>query len=211
MSIIQDIFDAVITGKAKIIGEMVQTAIDEDITAQVILNDGMLAAMDLVGERFKNGDVFIPEMLIAARAMNAGMDVLKPHLTEAGVTSIGKAVLGTVKGDQHDIGKNLVRIMFEGKGIEVIDLGTDVSPERFVDTAVEQGATIIACSALLTTTMNEMKNVVNLLDARGLRDKITVMVGGAPITQAFCDLIGADYYSKDAATAADIAKSVLVG
>ena len=161
--------------------------------------------MCIVGEKFKNKDVFVPEVLIAARAMNAGVELLKPHLVDAGVENKGKAVIGTVKGDLHDIGKNLVKLMLEGKGLEVVDLGVDVSAEKFVQAAVENGAQVICCSALLTTTMNEMKNVVEALKAQGLQGKIKIMIGGAPITQHYCDTIGADAYTADAASAADAA------
>jgi len=161
--------------------------------------------MDVVAVKFKNNEVFVPEVLIAARAMNGGLAILKPYLAESGVEAKGTAILGTVKGDLHDIGKNMVKMMLEGKGINVIDLGVDVSAEAFVDAAVENNADVICCSALLTTTMDEMKNVVSIAVEKGVRDKFKILVGGAPITQSFCDAIGADAYAEDAATAADVA------
>ncbi|MBR0026672.1 MAG: cobalamin-dependent protein, partial [Clostridia bacterium] len=157
------------------------------------------------GEKFKNNEVFVPEVLVSARAMNMGIEVLKPHLAAAGVESKGTAVIGTVKGDLHDIGKNLVKMMLEGKGLKVIDLGVDVAPETFVQAAIDNDARLICCSALLTTTMINMEHVVNLVKEKGLSDKIKVMIGGAPITQSFCDSIGADCYTADAATAAQAA------
>ncbi len=211
MSILNEISENLQKGKAKIVGELVRSAADSGIGAVLILEQGLLAGMDVIGARFKNNEIYVPEVLIAARAMNAGMEVLKPLLVSEGVRSKGKVVLGTVKGDLHDIGKNLVRMMMEGKGIEVIDLGTDVPAERFVSAAVENGAGIIACSALLTTTMGEMKKVIGLLNEQGLRDSITVMIGGAPVTDGYRESIGADIYTPDAASAADEAARVLAG
>jgi len=204
------ISEAVQKGKRDV-NVLVQQALDEGLSPKTILDEGLLAAMDIIGEKFKNNEIYVPEMLIAARAMSIGTELLKPHLVEAGVQAIGKIALGTVKGDLHDIGKNLVRMMMEGKGIEVIDLGVDVPAERFVEAYEKEGVSIIACSALLTTTMGEMKNVVDLLVEKGYRDKVTVMVGGAPITDSYCKSIGADYYTADAASAADVAKKVLLG
>lgn len=176
---------------------------DEGIPAKDVLEQGLLSGMSVVGEKFKNNEVFVPEVLIAARAMNAGVAILKPYLTEAGVEAKGTAVIGTVKGDLHDIGKNLVKMMLEGRGLNVIDLGVDVEPERFVQAAIDNEADIICCSALLTTTMGEMKHVVEAAAAKGIRDKVKIMIGGAPVTQSFCDSIGADCYTADAASAAD--------
>jgi len=166
--------------------------------------------MSIVGEKFKNNEVFVPEVLIAARAMNAGVEILRPHLISAGVESKGTVVIGTVKGDLHDIGKNIVKMMLEGKGLAVIDLGVDVAPEAFVEAAKEHNADIICCSALLTTTMTEMKNVVDLAKDAGIRDNVKIMVGGAPITQNFCDSIGADVYTSDAASCSDAALKICV-
>ena len=192
-------------GKAKIVKTLVQQAIDEGIPSQKILEEGLLAGMSVIGEKFKNNEVFVPEVLVAARAMNMGANLLKPLLAEDGVKATGKVCIGTVKGDLHDIGKNLVKMMMEGKGLEVVDLGTDVAPETFVKTAQEQGCQVICCSALLTTTMCEMENVVKQANEAGIHGKVKIMVGGAPVTQAFCEQIGADCYTPDAASAADAA------
>ena len=192
-------------GKVKMVKELVQQAINEGIPAQEILEKGLLAGMNVVGEKFKNNEVFVPEVLIAARAMNTGSAMLKPLLVQEGVEPAGRVCVGTVKGDLHDIGKNLVKMMMESKGLEVIDLGTDVSPETFVQTAIEKDCRVIGCSALLTTTMGVMADVVKAVDAAGLRGKVKVMIGGAPVTQSFCDQIGADAYTADAATAAEVA------
>ena len=194
-------------GKAKIVKELVQQAIDEGVPAQQILEDGLLDGMNVIGEKFKKNEVFVPEVLIADRAMNQGTALLKPLLAEAGVESVGKVCIGTVKGDLHDIGKNIVKMMMEGKGLEVIDLGTDVAPETFIQTAIDQNCQIICCSALLTTTMGVMGDVVKAAEAAGIRDKVKIMVGGAPVTEAFCQQIGADAYTSDAASAADKAVS----
>ena len=190
-------------GKAKIVKTLVQQAIDEGIPAQTILEEGLLDGMNVIGEKFKNNEVFVPEVLVAARAMSQGAALLKPLLAAEGVKSTGRVCIGTVKGDLHDIGKNLVKMMLEGKGLEVVDLGTDVSPETFVQTAKEQNCQIICCSALLTTTMNVMGDVVKAAEAAGIRDQVKIMVGGAPVTEAFCQQIGADAYTSDAASAAD--------
>ncbi len=205
MSILNDISAQLQIGKAKEVKRLVQEALDQGISAGDILTNGLLSGMDVVGEKFKNNEIYVPEVLVAARAMNQGVNILKPLLATAGVESKGKVCLGTVKGDLHDIGKNLVRMMMEGKGLEVIDLGSDVSPETFVQTAIEQNCDIIACSALLTTTMGVMKDVVDTAVAAGIRDKVKIMIGGAPVTDAFCKQIGADAYTSDAASAADAA------
>ena len=192
-------------GKAKIVKNLVQQAMDEGISAKTILEDGLLAGMAEVGEKFKNNEIFVPEVLVAARAMNMGTALLKDKLAESGVTAKGKACIGTVKGDLHDIGKNLVKMMLESKGMEVIDLGVDVAPETFVQTAKEQNCQLICCSALLTTTMTVMAEVVKQAEEAGIRDQVKIMVGGAPVTEAFCKQIGADCYTADAASAADAA------
>ena len=199
----EDVSLALQAGRAPKVKELVQQAVDEGIPAKDVLEQGLLSGMSVVGEKFKNNEVFVPEVLIAARAMNAGVAILKPYLTEAGVEAKGTAVIGTVKGDLHDIGKNLVKMMLEGRGLNVIDLGVDVEPERFVQAAIDNEADIICCSALLTTTMGEMKHVVEAAAAKGIRDKVKIMIGGAPVTQSFCDSIGADCYTADAASAAD--------
>lgn len=209
MSILIEISEALQKGRAKQIKTLVPQAIEDGIPAQQILEEGLLAGMSVIGEKFKNNEVFVPEVLLAARAMNAGAELLKPYLSEAGVEAKGKVCLGTVKGDLHDIGKNLVRMMFEGKGLEVIDLGVDVDPETFVQTAIDNNCQIIACSALLTTTMSAMEDVVHKAQEAGIRDKVKIMVGGAPITDTFCKSIGADAYTPDAASAAERAVELL--
>lgn len=205
MEIILEISENVQIGKAKRVKELVQQAIDQGMPATLILNQGLLAGMSVVGEKFKRNEVYVPEVLVAARAMNMGVQILKPMLVEDGVRATGRVCIGTVQGDLHDIGKNLVKMMLEGKGLEVIDLGTDVAPETFVQTAVEQNCQIICCSALLTTTMQVMADVVKCAEAAGIRDKVKIMIGGAPITESFREEIGADVYTEDAASAADAA------
>lgn len=208
MGVLNEISEQLQKGKAKIVKELVQQAIDEGIPVQQILDEGLLAGMNVVGEKFKNNEVFVPEVLVAARAMNMGASLLKPLMAKAGVKSSGKVCIGTVKGDLHDIGKNLVKMMMEGKGLEVVDLGTDVPPEKYVETAKEQGCQVICCSALLTTTMGVMEEVVKAAETAGIRDQVKIMVGGAPVTQNFCEKIGADCYTPDAASAADAAVSL---
>ena len=208
--LISSISAALQSGKAKMVKELVEQALAGGISAKTILEDGLLAGMDVVAEKFKNNEVYVPEVLIAARAMNAGTALLKPHLAESGAKPIGKALIGTVKGDLHDIGKNLVRMMFEGKGIEVIDLGVDVSPEQYLAAFQEHDADVIALSALLTTTMGEMKNTVEAFKAAGIRDKAIIMVGGAPVTDHFRAEAGADIYTADAASAAEAAKQAIL-
>ena len=205
MVILSEISENLQKGKAKIVKEMVQQAIDEGADPEQILNEGLLAGMSVIGEKFKNNEVYVPEVLVAARAMNMGAQILKPHLAANGVVATGKVCIGTVQGDLHDIGKNLVKMMMEGKGLEVVDLGTDVAPEAFVQTAMEQNCQVICCSALLTTTMGVMEDVVKAAEAAGIRDKVKIMIGGAPISQEYCDKIGADCYTVDAASAADAA------
>ena len=203
MSKFDEISELVQKGRAKDVKEMVEAELAAGTDARDILDKGLLAGMAVVGDKFKRDEVFVPEVLVAARAMNAGVEVLKEKLTGDNTNAVGTAVVGTVKGDLHDIGKNLVKIMMEGKGLKVIDLGVDVPAEKFVETAVENNAQVIACSALLTTTMSVMKDVVALVKEKGLQNKVKVMVGGAPVTQDFCDKIGADGYTADAASAAE--------
>ena len=205
MIMLSEISEFLQKGKAKIVKEMVQTAIDEGIEPARILNEGLLSGMSVIGDKFKNNEVFVPEVLVAARAMNMGLSVLKPHLVTSGVKAVGKVCIGTVQGDLHDIGKNLVKMMMEGKGLEVVDLGVDVSAETFVNTAKEQNCQIICCSALLTTTMDVMAQVVKLAEEAGIRDQVKIMVGGAPVNEDFCKAIGADCYAPDAASAANAA------
>ena len=207
IAILSEISENLQKGKAKIVAELVQKALDEGIAPQTILTEGLLPGMDRVGVKFRDNEIFVPEVLVAARAMNAGSELLKPLLAEAGAVSLGTAVIGTVHGDLHDIGKNLVKMMIEGKGITVVDLGVDVTPETFVTAAKENNAGIICCSALLTTTMPVMGEVVKAVKEAGLSAK--VMVGGAPITQEFADSIGADAYTADAASAAMKAAELL--
>ena len=205
MSILTDISENMQRGKAKVVKELVQQAIDQGIPAQQILEEGLLSGMSVIGEKFKNNEIFVPEVLVAARAMNMGSALLKPLLMEDGMKASGKVCIGTVRGDLHDIGKNLVKMMMEGKGLEVIDLGVDVAPETYVETAKNEGCQIICCSALLTTTMTVMSDVVKAAEAAGIRDKVKIMIGGAPVTDSFCRHLGADRYTPDAATAADAA------
>ena len=192
-------------GKARDVKALVQQAIDEGVPAHEILEKGLVAGMNVIGEKFKNNEVFVPEVLVATRAMNMGASLLKPLLAAEGVKATGKVCIGTVKGDLHDIGKNLVKMMLEGKGLEVIDLGTDVAPETFINTARDEHCQLICCSALLTTTMGAMADVVEAAKDAGIRDQVKIMVGGAPVTEAFCKQIGADAYTPDAATAAEVA------
>ena len=211
MSRIQEIDQLIQQGRGKKVCETIQAAMDEGISAADILREGMLPAMSAIGEKFKNNEVFVPEVLVAARAMNMGMALLKPYMADCGIEPAGTAVIGTVRGDMHDIGKNLVKMMIEGKGLRVVDLGVDVSPEKFLEAAEENHADIICCSALLTTTMGEIKNILAYLEARNVRGKYKVMIGGAPVSQSYCDAIGADYYTPDtpdAASAADVAYQI---
>lgn len=205
MSILNDISENLQKGKSKIVKELVQQALDEGVKPEDVLNEGLLAGMSVIGEKFKNNEVYVPEVLVAARAMNIGAEILKPHLAEAGVVAKGKVCIGTVQGDLHDIGKNLVKMMMEGKGLEVIDLGTDVAPETFIQIAIEQNCQVICCSALLTTTMCVMEDVVKVAEQAGIRDKVRIMIGGAPVSQEYCEKIGADCYTPDAASASDAA------
>lgn len=205
MEILNEISEQLQKGKAAVVKELISQAIETGAQPSVILNDGLFAGMAVVGEKFKKNEVFIPEVLIAARAMNVGIEVLKPHLGTDQVKDKGTVIIGTVQGDLHDIGKNIVKMMLEGKGIQVIDLGTDVEADRFIEAATKNNADIICCSALLTTTMLEMKKVVEKACSAGIRENVKIMVGGAPVTQSFCESIGADYYTPDAASCADIA------
>lgn len=212
MTIIEDIYSAVLRGKRKEVAPLVQQALDEGLGAEEVLNEALVAAMSEIGERFSRNEAFVPEMLVAARAMSAGTEVLKPHLAEEGAEPVGKAVIGTVKGDMHDIGKNLVRMMIEGKGFEVTDLGVDVAPEQFVTFLQEHDdVDVVCCSALLTTTMPEIGATIRAIEEAGLRDKVKVMVGGAPVTQAFADEVGADAYTPDAGAAAARAVELVRG
>lgn len=197
-------------GRAKQVKELVEQAIAEGIPAEDILNKGLLAGMDVIGEKFSKNEIYVPEVLVAARAMNWGSEVLKPYLADSGFKAKGTACIGTVKGDLHDIGKNLVKMMLEGKGFEVIDLGTDVPAETFISTAIERNCSVIACSALLTTTMGAMKDVVEAAKSAGIRDKVKILVGGAPVSREYCEAIGADIYTSDAASAANEAVKAIM-
>ena len=192
-------------GKAKIVKELVRQAIEQGYTPQDILENGLLHGMGIIGEKFKKNEVFVPEVLVAARAMSQGTAVLKPLLVGENIKPAGKACIGTIKGDLHDIGKNLVKMMMESKGFEVIDLGTDVAPETFIETAIKEDCQLICISALLTTTMSGMEEVVKAAEAAGIHGKVKIMVGGAPLTGGFADMIGADAYTPDATTAAEVA------
>lgn len=210
MSKIQEISAAIEAGKAKVIGDLVMEALNEGVPASEILNTGMIDAMSVVGERFSKGDIFVPEMLVAARAMKKGVEVLKPHLASGEAGANGKVILGTVAGDLHDIGKNLVGMMIESAGFEVIDLGVDVPAEKFVEMVKENpDVRIVALSALLTTTMPAMRTAVKALNDMDGRDGFKILVGGAPITEEFAKEIGADAYSADAASAASAAKALV--
>ena len=206
---LNNVSEALQRGDAEKVEELVKKALEENLTPKKILEDGLIKGMDIIGTKFKKNEVYVPEVLIAARAMHAGMDILKPKLIESGVKNIGKVAIGTVKGDLHDIGKNLVKMMLEGAGFEVIDLGIDVSPDKFVEAAKEHKPNIIGMSALLTTTMVNIPEVIKALEVAGLRDKVKIMIGGAPITQNYADQIGADGCSPDAASAVDKAKTFI--
>ena len=205
---IQGIYQNVIDGQAPNVQAEVQAALSQSIAAEEILHKGLIAAMEEVGRRFEEGDFFVPEMLIAARAMQAGLNLLKPHLAEGGVEAAGRVAIGTIKGDLHDIGKNLVAMMLEGAGFEVNDLGVDVEPQAFVK-AVQEGAQVIGMSALLTTTMSNMQTTIEALKAAGKRDDVKVIIGGAPVTDAYARQIGADAFAPDASSAVRAVRRLL--
>ena len=205
MAILDDIKEAVVDGEIDEIQDLVQQAIDEGLEPSKIINEGLIGGMNVVAPLFRDGEMFVPEVMESADTMKAGIEVVKPLLGEGGVETKGKIAIGTVDGDLHDIGKNLVRMMMEGKGLEVVDLGTDVAPETFIQTAKEQNCRVICLSTLLAGTMGVMEEVVKAAEAAGIRDRVKIMVGGAPVTEAFCRRIGADAYTPDAATAAEIA------
>ena len=209
--LLEQISTAVIEGDLDEIVDLTEDALDEDLSAEQILNEGLMAGMDYVGVQFKAGDMFVPEVLRSARAMQAAMKILKPLLAESGVPRAGKVLLGTVKGDLHDIGKNLVAMMCEGAGFEVKDIGKDIDPDGFVAAVKEYEPDVVGMSALLTTTMRSMGHTINALEEAGLRDKIKVMIGGAPVTQDFADQIKADGYAPNAAAAAELAKAFVAG
>jgi len=206
---LQEISEALVIGNAKKVKTLVDQALKERVDPKEILNKALIPGMMVVGDKFKNGEYFIPEVLVAARAMNAGMDLIKPLLTQTRTAYAGKVGIGTVRGDIHDIGKNLVAIMLEGAGFQIIDLGANVTPEKFVQTAKDESVDIVAMSALLTTTMVAMRDVIHALKEAGLREKVKVMIGGAPVTQRYADEIGADGYAPDAASAVEKAKQLI--
>ena len=202
MTVIEEISHAVEIGKIKLIKDLVSRAVEEGHSAQSILDEGLLHGMGITGDRFTRNEAFVPEVLVSARTMYKGIEIIKPLLAEGGTQTVGKACIGTVQGDMHDIGKNIVKLMLESKNFEVIDLEVDVPPEVFVQTAIEENCDLICCSALLTTTMPVMRQVVEAAEAAGIRDKVIIMIGGAPVTQAYCDEIGADAYTDDGNLAA---------
>jgi 5-methyltetrahydrofolate--homocysteine methyltransferase len=206
---LQKIYDSVLNGEMDEVAAFVQAALDAQIDPGTILNEGMISAMQEVGRLFEEGEYFVPEMLISARAMQTGLALLKPHLVQANVQSAGKVVIGTVKGDLHDIGKNLVAMMLEGAAFEIVDLGTDVSPDKFVEAVKTHQPAIVGLSALLTTTMPNMKTTIEALKAAGLRDQVKVIIGGAPVTEAYARDIGADGFATDASRAVALAKSLI--
>jgi 5-methyltetrahydrofolate--homocysteine methyltransferase len=207
--IADEVFNAVLRGDLSAVEEGVKLALEAKMDAAQLLSRGLIAPMDEVGRRFENGEYYVPEMLVAARAMKGGLDILRPFLVQEKVALLGKVVIGTVMGDLHDIGKNLVSMMLEGAGFEIVDLGTDVPPERFATVAREQGAALVGMSALLTTTMQGMASVIEALEDVGIRDQVGVMIGGAPVTDAYAKQIGADGYAADASKAVLLAKSLL--
>ena len=209
MSKIQEIAQAVEAGKAKIVTGLVQEALDEGFAPMDILNQGLIDAMGGIGEKFKNNEIFVPEMLVAARAMKKGVEVVKPHLGDGSAAVKGKLIIGTVQGDLHDIGKNLVSMMIESAGFEVIDLGVDVPKEKFIEGVSDPDVVLVGCSALLTTTMPALRETVEALNQLPNRSQFKIMVGGAPVTQEFADEIGADIYTEDAAAAAEAAKAAV--
>jgi len=211
MSLLDDLRKSVIDGELNATQDQVNKALAENIPPEEILTKGLISAMTEVGRMFENGEFYVPEMLISARAMKGGLAILRPHLAAANIKAIGKVVIGTVQGDLHDIGKNLVGMMLEGAGFEVIDLGVDVSPEKYIAAVNEHKPDLIGCSALLTTTMPRMKDILLALQAAGLRDSVKVMIGGAPVTEQYAMEIGADIYAPDAASAAQHARQLMQG
>ena len=207
MADLKTMAEALIRGDRNTVVSLTKKALEEGVSPKNILNDGMIAGMNVIGERFKNNEIYVPEVLIAARAMKGGMELLEPELVAAGVKPVATVVLGTVKGDLHDIGKNLVGMMLTGGGLKVIDAGTDVSPDKFVEVCRSQGAEVCALSALLTTTMPQMNETIKALKAKGV--KVKVVIGGAPVTQSYADELGADGYAADAATAVDVVKGLV--
>lgn len=209
MSILEEISEFLQKGKRKNVKALIEQALEEGIDPKIILKEGLMSGMSIIGGKFKREEVFVPDVMMAARAMNVGLSILEPKLVEAGNEPIGRVVIGTVQGDLHDIGKNLTAMLLKGAGFEIYDMGVDVSAEAFLEKAEEVNADIIGLSALLSTTMPQMKEVIDLLKEKNLRDKYIVMIGGAPITNEFAEEIGADYYTPDAASAAEVAKKAV--
>lgn len=209
MSILEEISEFLQKGKRKNVKALIEQALEEGMDPKMILKEGLMSGMSIIGGKFKREEVFVPDVMMAARAMNVGLSILEPKLVEAGNEPIGRVVIGTVQGDLHDIGKNLTAMLLKGAGFEIYDMGVDVSAEAFLEKAEEVNADIIGLSALLSTTMSQMKEVIDLLKERNLRDKYIVMIGGAPITNEFAEEIGADYYTPDAASAAEAAKKAV--
>jgi len=209
MSILEEISEFLQKGKRKNVKALIEQALEEGIDPKMILKEGLMSGMSIIGGKFKREEVFVPDVMMAARAMNVGLSILEPKLVEAGNEPIGRVVIGTVQGDLHDIGKNLTAMLLKGAGFEIYDMGVDVSAEAFLEKAEEVNADIIGLSALLSTTMSQMKEVIDLLKEKNLRDKYIVMIGGAPITNEFAEEIGADYYTPDAASAAEVAKKAV--
>lgn len=209
MSILEEISEFLQKGKRKNVKALIEQALEEGMDPKMILKEGLMSGMSIIGGKFKREEVFVPDVMMAARAMNVGLSILEPKLVEAGNEPIGRVVIGTVQGDLHDIGKNLTAMLLKGAGFEIYDMGVDVSAEAFLEKAEEVNADIIGLSALLSTTMLQMKEVIDLLKEKNLRDKYIVMIGGAPITNEFAEEIGADYYTPDAASAAEVAKKAV--
>jgi corrinoid protein of di/trimethylamine methyltransferase len=210
MTTLERISDYLQKGRSAKVKEAVLQALEENIPPRVIMEKGLLDGMRIVAEKFKTDEVFVPQVLVASRAINAGLQILKPYLLSDDQVSVGVVILGTVKGDMHDIGKNIVRIMMESKGLKVVDLGVDVSAEQYYNAAVEHNANLVCCSALLTATMEEMRRVVEYFNEKNCRDKVKIMVGGAPVSRRFCDYIGADIYTDDAVEAATAAYNICI-
>ncbi|MBR2831512.1 MAG: corrinoid protein [Oscillospiraceae bacterium] len=205
MDTLSELSEQLQNGKVSKVRELVQRALDEGIPPRQIIDGGLLAGMGVLADRYRSSQVFVPQVLVAARAANAGLEILKPHMRDETANPVGRVVIGTVEGDLHDIGKNMVKIMLQSKGLEVIDLGVDVSPERFFNAVVESGAELLCCSALLTTTIESLQRVIVYFREHGYRDKVYIMIGGAPVTQELCDHIGADCYTYEALDAAEAA------
>jgi 5-methyltetrahydrofolate--homocysteine methyltransferase len=209
MKILNEISENVIKGDADGVAELVQKALNESIDLQEIMHEGMVSGMTVIGERFKKNEIFLPEMMVAARAMNAGLDIIEPLIAKSNARYVGKVVIGTVKDDLHDVGKNMVKIMFKGSGFQVFDLGIDVSPDEFVQAAKKNKVDLIAMSALLTLTVHNMKGTIEVIEEAGLKNETKIMVGGAPVTQNIADQVGADGYAPDCARAVEKAKELL--